>query len=111
MSNEVMLTRIRLARNLRKYPFPCRLSQTGKNEVAEIIINAIKNCKFPPLANDLEILYVKDLSEAQRISLVEESPRKPRVYQRARRQSDYSLKGQNNEHYDNISKNDTFLPT
>ena len=65
-----MQTRIRLARNLRKYPFPCRLSQAGKNEVVETIVNAIKNSNSP-LANDFDVLYVKDLTEAQRISLVE----------------------------------------
>ena len=70
MSNVVMQTRIRLARNLRKYPFPCRLSQAGKNEVVETIVNAIKNSNSP-LANDFDVLYVKDLTEAQRISLVE----------------------------------------
>lgn len=70
MSNVVMQTRIRLARNLRKYPFPCRLSQAGKNEVVETIVSAIKNSNSP-LANDFDVLYVKDLTEAQRISLVE----------------------------------------
>ncbi len=70
MSNVVMQTRIRLARNLRKYPFPCRLSQAGKNEVVETIVNAIKNSNSPH-ANDFDVLYVKDLTEAQRISLVE----------------------------------------
>ena len=71
MSNEVMLTRIRLARNLRKYPFPSRLSQSGKNEVCKVIIDAVKNCNSP-LINELEILYLKDLSEAQKIALVEQ---------------------------------------
>ena len=63
MSNVVMQTRIRLARNLRKYPFPCRLSQAGKNEVVEKIVSAIKNSNSP-LANDFDVLYVKDLTEA-----------------------------------------------
>ena len=60
MSNVVMLTRIRLARNLKNYPFPCRLNTAGKNEVCEKIIDAVKNCNSP-LADDLEVFYIKDL--------------------------------------------------
>lgn len=71
MSNVVMQTRIRLARNLKKYPFPQRLNTAGKNEVAEEIIKAVKNSNSP-LSKELNILYVKDLTEAQRISLVEQ---------------------------------------
>lgn len=70
MNNIVMLTRIRLARNLEKYPFPCRLNLAGKNQVAEDVISAIKNSNSP-IANDLKVLWVKDLTEPQRISLVE----------------------------------------
>lgn len=71
MSKVVMQTRIRLARNLKKYPFPCRLNTAGKNEVAEEIIKAVKNSNSP-LSKELDVLYVKDLTEAQRISLVEQ---------------------------------------
>ncbi len=71
MSNVIMQTRIRLARNLKKYPFPCRLNTALKNEVAEEIIKAVKNSNSP-LANELDVLYVKDLTEPQRISLVEQ---------------------------------------
>ena len=71
MSNEVMLTRVRLARNLRKYPFPSRLSTAGKNEVCKVIIEAVKSCNSP-IVNELEVLYIKDLSEPQRIALVEQ---------------------------------------
>ncbi len=70
MNNIVMETRIRLARNLRKYPFPCRLNSQQKTEVANIIINSIKNSNSP-LADDLEVIWIKDLSEPERISLVE----------------------------------------
>ncbi|MBR2279319.1 MAG: protein arginine kinase [Ruminococcus sp.] len=71
MSNIVMQTRIRLARNFKKYPFPLRLNTAGKNEVAEEIIKAVKNCNSP-LSKQLDVLYVKDLTEPQRISLVEQ---------------------------------------
>lgn len=71
MSKVVMQTRIRLARNLKKYPFPIRLNTAGKNKVCEDIINAVKNCNSP-LSRELDVLYVKDLTEAQRVSLVEQ---------------------------------------
>lgn len=70
MNNIVMETRIRLARNLKKYPFPCRLNPEQKTEVANVIIDSIKNCNSP-LANDLEAIWIKDLNESERISLVE----------------------------------------
>lgn len=35
MSNEVISTRVRLARNLKDYPFPCRLSEQGRKKVIE----------------------------------------------------------------------------
>lgn len=70
MNNIVTETRIRLARNLRKYPFPCRLSAQQKTEVAKTIIDSIMNSNSP-LVNELEVIWIKDLSEAERISLVE----------------------------------------
>ena len=70
MNNTVMETRIRLARNLRKYPFPRRLSSAGKLEVANAVIDAVKNSNSP-LANDLEIIWMKDLSKLERAALVE----------------------------------------
>ena len=70
MSQAVMLTRIRLARNLKEYPFPCRLNLAGKNKVAEVIINSLKNSNSP-IADDFEVFYVRDLTEPQRIALVE----------------------------------------
>ena len=70
MNNTVMYTRIRLARNLKEYPFPCKLNLAGKNKVAEVIINALKNSNSP-VANEFEVYYVRELSEPQRIALVE----------------------------------------
>lgn len=70
MSNSVMFTRVRLARNLKKYPFPCRLNLAGKNQVAKEIVDAIKNCNSP-IAKEFEAIEVKNLTEAQRVALVE----------------------------------------
>ena len=41
MSNEVISTRVRLARNLKDYPFPCRLSEQGRKKVIEKVTSAI----------------------------------------------------------------------
>ncbi len=70
MSNVVMLTRIRLARNLKKYPFPCKMNLATKNQVAQQIIDAIKNSNSL-IAKDFDVLWIRDLNEQQRISLVE----------------------------------------
>ena len=70
MSQVVMLTRIRLARNLKEYPFPCRLNLAGKNKVAEVIIESLRNSNSP-IADDFDVIYIRDLDESQRIALVE----------------------------------------
>ena len=53
-----------------KYPFPCRLNLAGKNQVAKEIVDAIKNCNSP-IAKEFEAIEVKNLTEAQRVALVE----------------------------------------
>ena len=43
MSKDVVIsTRIRLARNLNDYPFPCKLSDQGKDEVCNKVQTALK---------------------------------------------------------------------
>lgn len=70
MENTVMLTRVRLARNLKKYPFPCRLNLVGKNQVAKEITDAVKSTGFA-ISGGLDVYEIKDLTEPQRIALVE----------------------------------------
>ncbi len=70
MDNVVMLTRIRLARNLKKYPFPCRLNTAGKNKVAKDVVDAIKNSNSV-IADQFDVFEIKNLTEPQRISFVE----------------------------------------
>lgn len=63
----VISTRVRLARNLEEYPFPCRLTVKGKETVCEEIKNAI-------LSDDawgFGYTYMKDFSRAQSVSLAE----------------------------------------
>lgn len=70
MDNVVMLTRIRLARNLKKYPFPCRLNTAGKNKVVKDVVDAIKNSNSV-IADQFDVFEIKNLTEPQRISFVE----------------------------------------
>lgn len=63
----VISTRVRLARNLEDYPFPCRLTVKGKDKVCEEIKNAI-------LSDDswgFGYTQMKDFTRAQAVSLAE----------------------------------------
>ncbi len=63
----VLSTRVRLARNLEDYPFPCRLTVKGKETVCETIKNTI-------LSEDswgFGYTQMKDFSRAQAVSLAE----------------------------------------
>lgn len=63
----VISTRVRLARNLEDYPFPCRLTVKGKEKVCEEIKNAV-------LSDDtwgFNYTLMKDFTRAQSVSLAE----------------------------------------
>lgn len=63
----VISTRVRLARNLEDYPFPCRLTVKGKEKVCEEIKDAI-------LSDDswgFGYTQMKDFTRAQAVSLAE----------------------------------------
>lgn len=66
----VISTRIRLARNLRSYPFPNRMSQPQRQQCDEKIRDALLNGNST-LADHFEYLGTGDMSEAEIISLVE----------------------------------------
>ena len=70
MSNVVISTRVRLARNLKNYPFPCKLSQQGREEVIEKVRDAVKNGNSV-LANDFSYIKMSELDPRQSVSLVE----------------------------------------
>lgn len=70
MSNEVISTRVRLARNLKDYPFPCRLSEQGRKKVIEKVTSAIRDSNSS-VASDFNLIKLDDLTEAQGVSLVE----------------------------------------
>ena len=70
MSNVVISTRVRLARNLKDYPFPCKLSAQGREEVIEKVRDAVQNGNSV-LAKDFSFIKMSALDPRQRVSLVE----------------------------------------
>ena len=64
----VLSTRVRLARNLEEYPFPCRLDTAGKIKVNEKVRDTLLSC-----VSELGLHYVTmdSLSREQAISLAE----------------------------------------
>ena len=66
MSEAVVSTRVRLARNLKEYPFPIRLSDQQAAEVADKIGAALADCDIKFHRIDLS-----SLSDAKRVSLLE----------------------------------------
>ncbi|MCD8026401.1 MAG: protein arginine kinase [Clostridiales bacterium] len=71
MSSDVVIsTRVRLARNLRDFPFPCRLSQQGREKVTEKVKSALKDSNSP-IASDFSFIKMSELTPQQGVSLVE----------------------------------------
>ncbi len=70
MSKVVISTRVRLARNLKNYPFPCRLSQQGREEVIEKVRSAVKNSNSV-LADDFSFIKMSEVDPRRAVSLVE----------------------------------------
>lgn len=69
--NDIMVsTRIRLARNLDKYPFPAMLSAEGKDKVTEKIKNAVLDSNST-LAKDFKWLQMKELPVGEKQELAE----------------------------------------
>ena len=70
-ANDIMVsTRIRLARNLDKYPFPAMLSAEGKDKVTEEIKNAVLGSNST-LAKDFKWLQMKELPVGEKQELAE----------------------------------------
>lgn len=70
MSNVVITTRVRLARNLKNYPFPCKLSTQGREEVIEKVRGAVKNSNSV-LADDFSFIKMSEVDPRRSVSLVE----------------------------------------
>lgn len=69
-SDVVVSTRIRLARNLRKYPFPCRLSTEQKKQIVEEIKSAVQ-ASGSVLVPRFRFVNMETLSDMEAVSLVE----------------------------------------
>lgn len=71
MSNDVVIsTRIRLARNLKDYPFPCKLNSQGREKVIDKVRDAVKKSNSP-VASDFSFIKMSELTSSQSVSLVE----------------------------------------
>ncbi len=70
MSSVVLSTRVRLARNLKDYPFPCKLSAQGREQVTQKIRDAVKNGNSV-LADDFKFIKMSELDRLHAVSLVE----------------------------------------
>lgn len=66
----VVSTRVRLARNLKKYPFPCKLKTREKQEINKIVTDVLVNGNSA-ISKRFSVLDLNDLSEIELISLVE----------------------------------------
>lgn len=71
MSNDVVIsTRIRLARNLKDFPFPCKLNSQGREKVIEKVRDAVKKSNSP-VSSDFSFIKMSELTSSQSVSLVE----------------------------------------
>lgn len=69
----VISTRIRFARNLNEFPFPCKLSSNKKAEVVNLVKDSLKELNKNKKIKDLKLKFVdlENLSKPEKISLVE----------------------------------------
>lgn len=67
MSEAVVSTRVRLARNLKEYPFPIRLSADKAKEVVEMVDKALKSCGMKYHRMDLN-----SVSDTMKVALLEQ---------------------------------------
>ncbi len=67
MSEAVVSTRVRLARNLKEYPFPIRLSADKAKEVVEMVDKELKSCGMKYHRMDLN-----SVSDTMKVALLEQ---------------------------------------
>ena len=70
VSDVVISTRIRFARNLKEYPFPCRLSEDKKRKVASIIKEAVLE-GHSAISDRFKYIQMSELTQEAAVSLVE----------------------------------------
>lgn len=82
-SDVVMSSKIRLARNLQKTPFPCRMSNEVRRTVCKKIFAALQNSSF---AGEFDLIELNTLCDMEKIALAEKGFISPEMA----RQSKYS---------------------
>ena len=70
VSDVVISTRIRFARNLRDYPFPCRLSNDKKVKIAAIVKDAVLD-DHSAISDRFRYIQMSELTQEEAVSLVE----------------------------------------
>lgn len=70
VSDVVISTRIRFARNLRDYPFPCRLSDEKKCRVASLVKEAVLD-SHSAISDRFRYIQMSELTQEEAVSLVE----------------------------------------
>ena len=69
-NNVVISTRVRLARNLKDYPFPCKLNEQGMIEVDSKVRDALVSGNSA-IAKDFQYIDFDNMSDTMKVSLVE----------------------------------------
>lgn len=67
----VISTRIRFARNLLNYPFPCKLKNIDREKVVALVKDAILNSDIISNYSGLKLVDFKKLTDLQKLSLLE----------------------------------------
>jgi protein arginine kinase len=73
-SDVVVSSKIRLARNLEKTPFPCRMSDDVRKSVCKKIYASIQNSEF---AGEFDLIEMNKLTDLKKISLAEKALTSP----------------------------------
>ncbi|MCH5320365.1 MAG: ATP--guanido phosphotransferase [Eubacterium sp.] len=75
-SDVVLSSKIRLARNLDKVPFPCRMSNEIRKSICRKIFAALKNSS---LGGEFDLIELNSLSDMEKIALVEKGHISPQM--------------------------------
>ena len=67
----VISTRIRFARNLLKFPFPCKLKSSQKAEIIKLIKEDVLTDDLKSKYKNLKFIDFNKLSETEKLSLLE----------------------------------------
>lgn len=67
----ILSTRIRLARNLEKTPFPCKLNKDNKDKTRKILTDAILKSNST-LSKDFEVYELNKMNETEKTAMAEE---------------------------------------